>query len=789
MGKFFLRKKINGEIIKNLSVSDLLKMSESGEINPTDEVRKIGRKTWHPASNVKGLKFSISENDTEYFGLESQDDDNFVESVEDPSMLFNVKWSDQRMDGPFSIKQIKELLKEGLINATCKFKDNDGNRFSFVDLDLIGAKNFKVKWQDGRQDGPFAIKTIQNLFQDGVVDFDCEFNSKDGRLKKSFNELGLVTQVVKYKSENVALDDTSVKPIPKIKERRPGTFRRFIVKSTASLMILVAVIGLGFFGIWQAMSSKQRQVFEDFYETTKSKLVSNTGAIETIEDGQKSNSQKQVTENQSVPKGTTASNNLTANQNNISSMLFQGSESAPYLLPDVGPLWLHEELNMPVMGGLGDCPDVEAFLNYEDVVTFPQLFKFVPKHDHSREFGWDDSRAIGSRAYEKVLYVSGLNGQAFYRTKKFDKVTWINFGDRNLETTPGITKLDLELVHIASELGLFGQSVDKERLVSSWVDSYNWAYGYDSRWWSHFKYNQWVFDDRNDARLNSAYDNVSGGGNPINSRFTNGDFDYIVKPPFSGTFNATTYNGSAELYNEFGARLTPQDDLYLYDILDLSPKVIIEDRGSNGISMLSIDDYGRGFIYFDRNENGHLKEIGTWDSAGTNQLVKLRYEYDSDGLLTKILIPNGKQGKWLIWNLDYSNGKLKSITSEPIKRSVGKYSWGFKQIIESYINCVYEYDSAGRVVQAELQMIDKTLEYEKPNSSSAGLPVLLNQREKLDSYNLSLIYESDNEYWSEAILSLVTSAESFGNSGTPVKVGAIRFEQHYFDRKELVEND
>ena len=107
MGKFFLRKKINGEIIKNLSVSDLLKMSESGEINPTDEVRKIGRKTWHPASNVKGLKFSISENDTEYFGLESQDDDNFVESVEDPSMLFNVKWSDQRMDGPFSIKQIK----------------------------------------------------------------------------------------------------------------------------------------------------------------------------------------------------------------------------------------------------------------------------------------------------------------------------------------------------------------------------------------------------------------------------------------------------------------------------------------------------------------------------------------------------------------------------------------------------------------------------------------------------------------------------------------------------------
>ena len=55
MAIFNLRHFNSGTITPGLSVKDLQRMAESGQIDPKDEVRQDGHKTWHLVTNVKGL--------------------------------------------------------------------------------------------------------------------------------------------------------------------------------------------------------------------------------------------------------------------------------------------------------------------------------------------------------------------------------------------------------------------------------------------------------------------------------------------------------------------------------------------------------------------------------------------------------------------------------------------------------------------------------------------------------------------------------------------------------------
>ena len=63
MDTYYLRQANSGTIHSGLSRSDLQQMAESGQIDPKDEIRKSGHKTWHVVTTVNGLSLRQKTND------------------------------------------------------------------------------------------------------------------------------------------------------------------------------------------------------------------------------------------------------------------------------------------------------------------------------------------------------------------------------------------------------------------------------------------------------------------------------------------------------------------------------------------------------------------------------------------------------------------------------------------------------------------------------------------------------------------------------------------------------
>ena len=55
MSKYYLRQSSTKTIWEDLKITDLKYMANNGMLEPSDEIRKEGHKTWHPATKVKGL--------------------------------------------------------------------------------------------------------------------------------------------------------------------------------------------------------------------------------------------------------------------------------------------------------------------------------------------------------------------------------------------------------------------------------------------------------------------------------------------------------------------------------------------------------------------------------------------------------------------------------------------------------------------------------------------------------------------------------------------------------------
>ena len=62
MAKFTIRKSGSGTELNGVRPSELMAMAKSGELSPSDELRKEGDIEWHLASTVNGLNFAPSEN-------------------------------------------------------------------------------------------------------------------------------------------------------------------------------------------------------------------------------------------------------------------------------------------------------------------------------------------------------------------------------------------------------------------------------------------------------------------------------------------------------------------------------------------------------------------------------------------------------------------------------------------------------------------------------------------------------------------------------------------------------
>ena len=93
--------KRNQEIINDLTVDDLKRMARTGDLVPTDKIRKDGSTTWHSAEKVKGLEFGPEETIPDF----SEDEHSkVVEEVEHQEIHNEAEegHADEEIQGPLT---------------------------------------------------------------------------------------------------------------------------------------------------------------------------------------------------------------------------------------------------------------------------------------------------------------------------------------------------------------------------------------------------------------------------------------------------------------------------------------------------------------------------------------------------------------------------------------------------------------------------------------------------------------------------------------------------------------
>lgn len=430
MAYFYVRKKDSGVLISKLKVSELKEMAKSGQLSPRDEINKEGHTTWHLASEIKGLEF-IQENVTSVISLESPNDPSVQDTGDGKTNpLLSVKWRDGREDGPFELSSIKELASDGFILHDCTFMSNDEqNWVPFMLLNLQPKTDlYHISWTDGRKDGPFLISDLQLLVNDGIILKDCKFKKTKGTEIHSFNNMNLLdtspSKTIQYENPDNHSNKVSVKEKSK-KEKikwRKGWFRRFVVKTTASFVIIALVIGLGCWGVWTAMPQSQREWAEQKYSDIRSNLESIRSSLES-----------------------------TRLESNI-------------LIPKNGPMWIHEELKMPVIGSFT-----------------PKNSRNSQTRSYDWQWSWTPQLLL---AMPPNPVTQNIQLKAYYNANRFGQNEWFWFPD-NLSVTRGIGRTNdntpeysddsLRLLQLGDLLGIWNQTINKTSLVKSWfnLDIYN----------------------------------------------------------------------------------------------------------------------------------------------------------------------------------------------------------------------------------------------------------------------------------------------------------------------------
>jgi hypothetical protein len=555
MAKYYVRNNETDKVVSNLMVSDLKAMAQIGELSPNDEIRKSGHTTWHRASSVNGLIFR--KPNTEVSKSESH-----AKSVHHDDEVYNIQ-----------SETIAEI--SGQISTH--------------------ANEFEIYWPDGRQDGPFSMSTIQQLTSDGFVNQACQFKTENEKNLRSFASLNLIdtqpepcsTPVTHQPTDRTSKQKKAVKEKRASKKARrektpwaKGWFRRFVVKSVSAIVIIAAVIALGSWGLWTAMPDSQKEMVSNKYENIKKYFEDDANEL-VVDTG----SGSVVNSNQTIGN-TNASSNSMAPEGNM-------HVNANISIPEFGPLWVHEELRLPVLGRYYSQPYLGAWIqfllapprtpiegtielkSYYSAVQFgkPKWFQ-VPKHKSSNDNP-----------------IAGAGGSG--------------------EGNPNIDFFSIELLQLATSLGISNQNTNRSALVRSWyigtdantitesdvddassgnIDRVSFKHGYRR---SFFQFDR---DAKKRVVAIHAYDS---DGNTLGQMFR---FEYAVD-------NTLSQFSTLDISDDGGTSW-----------LDWTPVY-------NDGALISLDGVGTpeifGNVRFDRN-------------------YRISYEYDSVGRITKIVYTRTK---------------------------------------------------------------------------------------------------------------------------------------------------
>jgi len=507
MARFYIKHADTKNITSDLRVTDLKVMAKDGRLKQNDRIRKSGHTTWHLASTVNGLEFlevdvtsvislrdpdaqtrcpihsdtsnaeiGFSDGAPQYGRLDSvYEYENVSDSpTENSTPSFKVRWVDNREDGPFSLQTIESLITDGFVQNDCTFQPEGGDTWnSIASLGIQSISNkFFVMWEDGRTDGPFNLSVIQTLVSDGFISCSCTFKHAEGEQVFPFTSMNLIDMHAES-SQSRPTTTTQSAPNPSLatpasltkakkvkqekqkKEREPwreGWLRRFFVKSIASVAILSIVIGLGCWGIWTALSDSQKikvtkkyeeikaSMFGDDISTFENVSTTSSNSRDTSEIGQTSNNEQ----------GSTGSSTTSSSINNSSGTMMNYGSIA---VPESGPIWVQEELNLPVFGSYAFSAEGNSWN--------PMLFLVPPR-----------------KKLQGTLEV-----KAYYSAEQFGERNWfwvnsnrnfISRGSGNPDTAiPEMDEPSSVLLELGDLLGICNQSISHKSLVRSWFNLKN----------------------------------------------------------------------------------------------------------------------------------------------------------------------------------------------------------------------------------------------------------------------------------------------------------------------------
>lgn len=722
MARFYVKHADTKVITSDLRVSDLKVMAKDGRLKQNDRIRKSGHTTWHLASTVNGLEFlavdvtsvislhnlevstdnqnrsdssnaeiEFSTGPPQYGALESVYENVSDSPNENSATEFKVRWADDREDGPFGLQTVESLIADGFIQDNCTFLVEGGNTWnSLASLGIQSISNkYFVMWEDGRTDGPFNFLLIQTLVSDGFISSKCTFKHYEGEQVIPFSSMNLndmYTESFESKTTTTSASpsipslstpasptkEKTVKQKKQKKEREPrreGWLRRFVVKTTVSIAAISLIICLGSWGIWTALSDSQKVKVTSKYEEIKATVFGNdVSSLEnasdpTLSSGAISESGQVSNSNQSTPPSTSQS---PSSDGPIGNMGSKGNIS----VPQYGPMWVQQELNLPVIGSYACNVGNNSSL-------MPMLFLIPPSTE-----------------------INGtLQLKAYYPAEQFGKQKWFWVNDNYRfitngaggpsEGIPSMGKNSAELLEVGDTFGIGNQYLQKKNLVRSWYNQ--------SR---YIILDHHIGGDSNDLRDPNKY---------------------------SATIDEKTLNNVDRI--ELGGWNEPRTTRYLQ---------------------------------FERDNSNRVIAVQRYDDKGNKLGTALRYKYDVDNSLLSFNTENySNSARMDEWVPQYSSGKLISLNGTQHDNRV--------------IETTYQYDSLGRISQISINIHkdEEVMTYKKNE---------INIDRSEAKYIATFAYKSNNEFWSTATLTGETTKSKIRGMTTAPEVeknnlGFVRYEQ------------
>ena len=269
--QYHIRQHASGNVSKPMTIEVIVQFAKQGRIKKRDEIKEADKENWTPIYKVKQLNDVIEAASAQPARIPPSQTPPSARAakVREQETTYDVAWPDGRSDGSFTMATLRELANDGFLRKECKIRKRNAtdwnDSFQIAGIwDGINMSRYYVRWEEDRMDGPFFLTTIIEMMKDGFIFPSCQFmGRRDGEWQDG-KELGIPVHHCSVRNSN----KYQAKAFIPLGQR----IRKKILAIALPMIILIASVAVMSGIIWAMMNEDQKTSVNTQFDAWTSEL-------------------------------------------------------------------------------------------------------------------------------------------------------------------------------------------------------------------------------------------------------------------------------------------------------------------------------------------------------------------------------------------------------------------------------------------------------------------------------------------------------------------------------------